>query len=40
MNDHRKDSRIEVYTGRNGDAGTHNPYWNAAQEEMIVRWKI
>jgi deoxyribodipyrimidine photo-lyase len=35
LNDHRKDRRPYIYTRRQlEDAKTHDPYWNAAMQEM------
>jgi len=35
LKDHRKDRRLYIYTRRQlEDAKTHDPYWNAAMQEM------
>jgi deoxyribodipyrimidine photo-lyase len=38
---HRKDKRPFIYTLKElGQAKTHDPYWNSAQNEMVVRGKM
>ena len=38
---HKKDPREYVYTCEElENAGTHDPYWNAAQREMMVKGKM
>ncbi len=41
LGEHRKDRREYFYTLRElEDAKTHDPYWNAAQEEMRIKGKM
>lgn len=41
LDDHRKDSRPYIYRRDELEAGhTHDPYWNAAQEELIRDGKM
>lgn len=41
LNDHRKDKREHVYSYKEFEsAGTHDPYWNAAQLEMMHSGKM
>jgi deoxyribodipyrimidine photo-lyase len=38
---HQKDRRPYLYTPEEfEDAGTHDPYWNAAQKEMVTKGKM
>ncbi len=38
---HQKDRRSYLYSPQElEDAGTHDPYWNAAQKEMVIRGKM
>ena len=37
---HQKDKRHYLYTLKNlKTAKTHDPYWNAAQKEMVIKGK-
>ncbi|MBN1974787.1 MAG: deoxyribodipyrimidine photo-lyase [Sedimentisphaerales bacterium] len=41
LNLHRKDKREYIYTKDEFEkAQTHNPYWNAAQKEMVITGKM
>ena len=41
LREHKKDPREYVYTWEElENAGTHDPYWNAAQREMMVKGKM
>ncbi len=41
LNEHRSDPREYLYSEEEFEAGaTHDPYWNAAQQEMVVRGKM
>jgi deoxyribodipyrimidine photo-lyase len=41
LNDHRNDQRDYIYTlSELEKAETHDPYWNAAQKEMIIKGKM
>jgi deoxyribodipyrimidine photo-lyase len=41
LNDHKNDQRDYMYTlSELENAETHDPYWNAAQKEMIIRGKM
>jgi deoxyribodipyrimidine photo-lyase len=41
LNEHRSDPREYLYSVEELEAGaTHDPYWNAAQQEMVVRGKM
>jgi deoxyribodipyrimidine photo-lyase len=41
LNEHRSDPREHLYTVEEFEVGaTHDPYWNAAQQEMVVRGKM
>lgn len=41
LNEHRNDPKVYVYTLREMEsAQTHDPYWNAAQKQMIVNGKM
>jgi deoxyribodipyrimidine photo-lyase len=41
LTDHKKDHRKYIYTlGQLEQARTHDPYWNAAQQEMVVTGKM
>ena len=41
LNFHRKDKREYVYSLKDFEqAGTHDPYWNAAQKEMVLTGKM
>ncbi len=41
LKDHQKDKRPYLYSLETlGSAKTHDPYWNAAQKEMVVKGKM
>ena len=41
LNEHRNDEREYIYPGEQFEAGeTHDPLWNAAQNEMKIRGKM
>jgi deoxyribodipyrimidine photo-lyase len=41
LNLHRKDERVYVYSQKQFEkALTHDPYWNAAQQEMVITGKM
>ncbi|MBN1350927.1 deoxyribodipyrimidine photo-lyase [candidate division KSB1 bacterium] len=41
LHEHRKDARQTIYTTEEFEnAATHDPYWNAAQKEMVLTGKM